>query len=502
MTTNIANINLDETSPLTRKIGYFLGPLLFLLTLFVESPEGMDTNAWHVCGLAMWMGTWWVTEAMALPVSSLLPLVILPLFTDISFKGAATPYASSIIFLLLGGFILSIAMEKWNLHMRIGLGILRMMGRGPKSILGGMMIATAFMGMWISNTACAIMMLPMAISMALLFCGGDSECDQTSNPFAKAMILGVAYAAVVGGLSTFVGTPTNAVLIGHMSKTYGFEFSLADWMTFGIPLGLTLLFIVWGLLTFIFLRKHEIEGDVKSMVRNAYSNLGAMRREEKTVALVFFTAASLWAGSSYIEKSLNIQIDDAAIAVFAALLMFVIPTNKKFDQFALTWKDTSKLPWGILVFFGGSLCISDALTASGVTQWLSVKLNMLEGLNIVLIIGVVIILLIIVSEMMSNVATITAFLPILSAMAAAMQVNPLLVLIPATLAASCGFMLPGASAPNAFAYGTGYIKIKDMVRTGFILDMLAGLLVLGFTFTVISWVFGIEPGVMPDWALK
>jgi sodium-dependent dicarboxylate transporter 2/3/5 len=500
--TTIPNTIADETSPTTRKVGYFLGPLLFVFTLFSGAPEGMDANAWRVCGLAMWMGTWWVTEAMPLPVSSLLPLVLLPIFTDISFKNTASPYSSGIIFLLLGGFMLSIAMEKWNLHMRTGLGILRIMGRGPKSILGGMMLATAFMGMWISNTACAIMMLPMAISIALLFCGKEKGCETDNNPFAKAMILGVAYASVVGGLSTFVGTPTNAILIGFMSKTYGFEFSLADWMSFGVPLALIILFMVWGLITFIFLRHHKIEGDVRDMVKTAYTNLGPMRREEKIVAAIFATTATLWAGSSHLENLLQINIDDAAIAIFAALLLFTVPTTAKFDQFALTWKDTSKLPWGILVFFGGSLCISDALTASGVTQWLSIKLGMLEGLNIVIIVAVVIVLLIAVSEMMSNVATVTAFLPILSAMAVAMGVNPLIVLIPATLAASCGFMLPGASAPNAFAYGTGYLKIKDMVRTGFMLDLIAGLIVLLFTFTFISWIFGIDPHIVPEWAIK
>jgi sodium-dependent dicarboxylate transporter 2/3/5 len=487
----------DETSPLTRKIGYFLGPLLFLLTYVLPAPEPMSAAAWHTCGIALWMASWWITEAMPLPVTSLLPIVLLPLFAGLPFKQVLTPYAGSIIFLFLGGFLLSIAMEKWNLHVRIGLGILKLVGVGAKSILAGLMVATAFMGMWMSNTATTIMMLPMALSIAQLL-----KREGGNNHFAKAAVLGVAYGAVIGGLGTFVGTPTNAILQGHMSKHYGYEFSLADWMSFGVPLLLVLLALAWLLLCARFMRGADLVDNVRALVHESFSKLGRMQPPERVVMAVFALVASLWAFSGFIEGALGISLDDAAISIFGAMLLFTIPVNRKLDQFALSWKDTQKLPWGILIFFGGSLSVSDALTATGVTQWLSGELSGLSGMSLLVIVSVVVVLLVVVSEMMSNVATITAFLPILSAMAAAMGINPLLILVPATLAASCAFMLPGASAPNAMAYGTGELKISDMVKTGLILDIVCALAIVACTFTLVTLAFGIEPGVVPQWAIS
>ncbi|MFO0389714.1 MAG: SLC13 family permease [Alphaproteobacteria bacterium] len=492
----------EETSPITRKLGYFIGPCFFLMTFVFGAPDGMELPAWHVCGLALWMACWWITEAMPLPVTSLLPIIMLPLFQITPLKDALAPFASPIIFLFLGGFMLSTAMEKWNLHLRIGLGIISKIGTGSKSILAGIMIATAFMGMWISNTATTIMMLPMAVSMAMLLTRRQDGSDTPigNNLLAKAMILGVAYSAIIGGLGTFVGTPTNAILQGHMAKTYNHSFSLADWMSFGVPLLLFLLVCTWSLLSFFFLRKAYISPDVRGVVRNAYEKLGPMCREEKIVLFVFATVASLWIGGRFIGESLGLKIDDAVIAIIGAMLLFLVPIDKSMDTFALTWKDTARIPWGILIFFGGSLCVSDALTTTGVTSWLSTQLSVMHGFNIILIVLIMVILLIVVSEMMSNVATITAFLPILSAMAAAMNINPLIILVPATLAASCGFMLPGASAPNALAYGTGYLKIRDMIRTGLIMDSIAAIVITMCTFTLIAWAFGIDFTSVPEWA--
>jgi sodium-dependent dicarboxylate transporter 2/3/5 len=492
----------EETSPITRKLGYFVGPCFFLMTFVFGAPAGMELPAWHVCGLALWMACWWITEAMPLPVTSLLPIIMLPVFKIVPLKDALIPFANPIIFLFLGGFMLSTAMEKWNLHLRIGLGVISKIGTGGKSILGGLMIATAFMGMWISNTATTIMMLPMAVSMAMLLTRKPDGTDTPmgNNLLAKAMILGVAYSAIIGGLGTFVGTPTNAILQGHMSKTYGYSFSLADWMSFGVPLLLFLLACTWGLLTFFFVRKAYISPDVKSLVQNAYAKLGPMCREEKIVLLVFATVASLWIGGRMIGDALGLKIDDAVVGIIGAMMLFLIPTDKSMEKFALTWKDTARIPWGILIFFGGSLAVSDALTSTGVTSWLSIQLEAMQGLNILFIVLIVVLLLIFVSEMMSNIATITAFLPILSAMAAAMNINPLIILVPATLAASCGFMLPGASAPNALAYGTGHLKIRDMIRTGVIMDSISALVITVCTFTLITWAFGIDFSSVPEWA--
>jgi len=488
----------DETSATTKKIGYALGPLLFLMTLFIAPPDAMAPAAWKVCGLAMWMATWWITEAMPLPVTSLLPIIILPVFGIAPLKETIAPYASPIIFLFLGGFIISVAMEKWNLHLRIGLGILKLVGVGPKSVLGGLMVATCFMGMWLSNTATTIMMMPMALSMSLLL----SKNAEKNNNLTKAMVFAVAYSGIIGGLATFVGTPTNAILQGFMAKTYNHSFSLADWMMFGLPLALFLLAAAWCVIAWRYGRHAETVSDVQSTVRESYKKLGPMRREEKITLFVFILVASLWVTSKIFKKSLGIDLDDATVAIFGAVLLFLIPSDKSFNRFTLEWKDTHKLPWGILIFFGGSLAVSDVMTNVGVTAWLSGELSLLHGLNIVFVVIIVTLLLIVVSEMMSNVATITAFLPILAAMADAMQINPILILVPATLAASCAFMLPGASAPNAIAFGTGHLKVKDMIKTGLTLNILSSVAIVLFTFTLISYAFGVDLSQMPDWASR
>jgi len=492
----------DDASASLKKTGLVLGPLLFFMTFFVSPPEGMSIEAWRACGVGLWMATWWVTEAMPLPVSSLLPIVLLPLLGLIPLKEVVAPFSSPIIFLFLGGFVISLAMEKYDLHLRIGLNILKAVGFGGKTVLAGMMLSTAFMGMWISNTATTIMMMPMAISMALLLSKGKDgeEIPLGRNYFAKAMILGVAYGAVFGGLGTFVGAPVNAILQGHMNKQYGYDISLADWMAFGVPIALILLGMTWLLLCNTLMKKAYVVSNVQEMVGNSLSKLGRISREEKIVLCVFLLTATLWVFSSQIEALLGRQIDDAMIAIFGALLLFVIPTRKNFEQFPLEWKDMQKLPWGMLIFFGGALSIADALTDLGVTRWLSSELSALHGMSLIMVVLIITVIIIAVSEMMSNIATITAFLPIISALSAALNINPLLIAVPATLAASCAFMLPGASAPNAIAFGTGHLTVKDMVKNGFWLDIFSIAVILISTFTLVSWALGIDVNVRPDWA--
>ncbi len=500
MANNIAQ-PCDDTNALTKKIGYFLGPFLFLLTFYFTAPEGMNDHAWKVCGLALWMSCWWITEAMPLPVASMLPVIVLPTLNISPLKIVMIPYANPIVFLIFGGFVISLAMQKWNLHFRIGLNILKLIGHGEKSVLAGIMITTAFMGMWISNTATAIMMLPMAISMALLLSGRTHEDPDTNCPFAKAMVLGVVYSCVIGGLSSFIGAPTNAIMVGFISAHYDKALSLSDWMEFGVPIAVMLLAFTWVVLCYLFLRKGERRSDVRTIVTDAHKDLGVMSREEKVVSAVFAFTAILWVFSHPIQSYLGIHIEDSMIAVLGAFLMFLMPTTLKFNQFALNWKDTVKLPWGILVFFGGSMSLSTALTDSGVTIWLSEQLSLLSGLNIMLVVVVVTLLLIAVSELMNNVATITAFLPILAAMATAMHINPLIIMIPATLAASCAFMLPGASAPNALAYGTGHLRVADMIRSGLILNIISAITITLFTFTIVATVYHIDFNHVPDWAI-
>ena len=492
-----------ETNTGLRKFAYFLGPLLFLLTFVAGPPVGMSLQGWRVCGLAMWMALWWMTEAMPLSVTSLIPIVVLPIANILPMKTALSSFSNPIVFLFLGGFLLSLAMEKWNLHLRIGLGILRTVGHGGKSILAGLMLATAFLGMWISNTATVIMMLPMAVSISVLLSQpalDEGDTPRNKNMFAKAMVLGVAYSAVIGGLATFVGTPTNAVLQSYMVKQYNYSFSLSQWMMFGVPLSLVLLVLGWLLLVHRYVRHANVSDDVRDIVKTAFADLGPMVREEKLVLAVFIFVASLWIFSTPLEHIFGIVLDDAIIGILGGILLFIIPLDSSFSNFALRWRDTQKLPWGILIFFGGSLALSDALTDTGVINWLSLQMAVLHKLNIAIVVTIVMLMVIFMSELMSNIATVTAFTPIIAALAQAMGVNPLIILIPSTLAASTAFALPGASAPNALAYGTGYVKVRDMISTGFILNLISLAALLFFTFTLVSWSLGIDTHSLPAWA--
>ncbi len=497
-----SNTVSDEPAPWVQKMGLVLGPSLFIATLVFSPPEGLAPNAWLVCGLALWMACWWITEAVPLPVTSLLPVLVLPMMNVMPLKQATQGFSADIIFLFLGGFMLSIAMEKWRLHLRIGLGLLGIMGKDAKTILASLMLATGFMGMWISNTATTIMMMPMALSVALLVSKHLSaqSGEDARERFTKAIVLGIAYSPCLGGLSTFIGTPTNAVLEGFLSKTYDYTISLADWMSFGVPLSITLLVIAWIILRMTFLSRLQFEGDITGMLRKQYSDLGPMQTGERLTLMVFLTCLFLWKFGFLVENITGLALNDAAIAIFGALLLFTLPLDKKFSACVLSWKDTEKLPWGILIFFGGSLSISAALTETGVTDWMSAKLHVMHGVELVLVVALVIIALILVSEMMSNVATITAFLPILAALATGLEVNPLVVLIPATLAASCAFMMPGASAPNAIAYSTGYLKVPEMIRTGLWLNLFCAIIILIAAFTIIPELMGFDMNVLPEWA--
>lgn len=486
----------ESTLGLGRYAALAAGPLLATGIWLGAPMAGLSPQAWAVVGLAAWMITWWITEAMPLPVTSLLPIVFLPLMAGFSFRAATAEFANSIIFLFLGGFILSAAMQKWNLHRRIALKVLLLIGCGAKSVVLGMMLVTAFLALWISNTATMILMLPMAVSIVALLMGGGRE----RSGFARALILGIAYAAALGGIGTFVGTPTNAILLGFLESTYGTTLALSDWMMFGVPLVILLIGMAWCILTFFFLRDAPECPGGRQAVLAEYEALGPVCNGERVVLVVFALTVSLWLGSTALEQWLGIRIEDAAVAIVAALLLFLIPVNAKEQTFTLTWKDAERIPWGVLVFFGGSLSLSAALTSSGVTAWLSEELTLLQGVPLWLVTVSIVLLIIVVSELMSNVATITAFLPILSALAVSLNVHPLALMLPATLAASCGFMMPGASAANALAFSTGHFKVRDLLITGFWMDVAAAIAIMIACSTIAALALGFDPSAMPEWA--
>ncbi|WP_414660148.1 SLC13 family permease [Horticoccus sp. 23ND18S-11] len=488
--------NADQTSPVLKKIGMGVGAGLFLLTFLVPSPEGMSQPAWHVCGLALWMAVWWITEALPLPVTALLPLVVLPLMNIMPLRKASGGFAADIIFLFLGGFVLSIAIQKWRVHERLGLGLLRYAGWNLGSLLAGLLLVTAFMGMWMSNTATAMVMMPMAVSIAALISQGSAATPSST----KALVLAVAYAPCLGGLATFIGTPTNAVLEGYVAKTYGVNLSLAQWMAFGVPVALLLLGCCWLLLYFSLLRRAPAVPGLSRMMADEYRKIGRFTAGEVVTTAVFAFCVVGWVFSDTWSALIGAPIDDAVIAIVGALLLFITPLDRRLQTSVLTWKDAEKLPWGILIFFGGSLSLSAALTETGVTRWLSDALQIMHGVPVWLVVVGVVVIITAVSEMMSNSATITAFLPILAGLAGGLGVHPFLVMIPATLAASCAFMMPGASPNNAIAFSTGTLSVGDMVRQGLRLNLVCAAVIVLAAFYLIPAIKDFDPLTPPAWA--
>jgi sodium-dependent dicarboxylate transporter 2/3/5 len=484
--------------PWGRIAAIVLGPLATILMIVTTPPEGLSSEGWSVMALAVWMGLWWMSEAMPLAVTSLLPVVIFPMFSIVPLAKATAPFASSIIYLFLGGFILSAAMQKWHLEKRFALKLLAMVGSRPSGLLAALMAVTCFMAMWVSNTATAIMMLPMALSVgALLSLRSDgTPWPLGTNPFTKALVMGIGFSAAIGGLGTFLGAPTNGILQAHLQKIYGYKLSLVDWMAFGVPVVVMIALLIWLFLSFCYMRGFRLRDDMQEVIGEELRKLGPMQRGEFMVSIIFFLAVGLWVFGAW----LGIRCEDAVVSLLAALLLFLVPIRLRPLEFSMQWSDAERIPWGVLIFFGGTLSLSSALTETGVTTWLSTKLDVLQSVPLVLIVVLIVTMMVFVSEFMSNVATVTAFLPILSALAEGLEINPLLILVPATMAASCGFMMPGASAANALSYSTGHLRIRDLTRAGAVADLVSIVVITVATFTLISWSLGIVPGELPQWA--
>jgi sodium-dependent dicarboxylate transporter 2/3/5 len=489
-----------DPAPMVKKVGLALGAGLFVLTFLLAPPAGMSQPAWHVCGLALGMAAWWITEAMPLPVTALLPLVVLPLMNIMPLRKVSSGFAADIIFLFLGGFVLSIAIQKWRVHERLGLGLLRFVGWSVPSLLAGLLLVTAFMGMWMSNTATAMVMMPMAVSIAALISRAMPASGTATPSSTKALVLAVAYAPCLGGLATFIGTPTNAVLEGYVHKTYGVNLSLADWMAFGVPLALLLLVCCWLLLYCSLLRHVPAVPELGRMMADEYRKIGRFTTGEIVTTSVFAACVLGWVFSDTWSALIGARVDDAVIALLGALLLFVTPLDRRFQRTALTWKDAEGLPWGILIFFGGSLSLSAALTETGVTAWLSGALQIIHDVPVWLVVLGVVVMITAVSEMMSNSATITAFLPILAGLAGGLEVHPFLIMIPATLAASCAFMMPGASPNNAIAFSTGSLTVGDMVRQGLRLNLVCAAVIVLAAFYLIPAIKDFDPRTPPAWA--
>ncbi len=455
------------------------GLLLFLIMVVSSPPEGLSAEGWYTAAIAVLMAVWWTTEVIPIPATAMLPLVLFPLFNISGISATAAPYANPMIFLFLGGFILAIGMQEWGLHRRIALNIIYVIGSKPRSIILGFMVSTAFMSMWVSNTAATMMMLPIALSVIQLTKNMEHNTHDTLqySHFAVALMLSIAYAANVGGLGTVIGTPTNALLIGFVQESYGVEITFLEWMYVGIPLvvlGMPLIYFSLTAVTFP-VRFKSLPGG-KEYIASEVEKLGGFTRGEIMVAAIFGFTAALWMTRPLIETWLP-GISDAGIAIFGALLLFLAPVNVRKGIFLLDWKAAGKLPWGILILFGGGLTLAGAIQRTGLAEWIGGYFTGLDFLPFVAVIFIVTGVVITFTNLASNSATAAAFLPVMGSVAIGMGEDPLQLAIPVAVAASCAFMFPVATPPNAIVYGSGVMTIPQMVKAGLWLNLLFTLLI-------------------------
>ena len=459
-----------DKAPLSQvaRTGLWLGPAWLLLTLIVPAPGGMPATAWHCVGLALLMATWWATEAIPIPATSLLPIVIVPML-GIEKLGATTAnYGDPIIFLFLGGFLLGIAMQRWNLHRRIALRVLLLVGAQPKNQIGGFMIATGFLSMWVSNTATSIMMLPIGLSVIGLQGRDLDEADK--ERYATSLLLAIAYAASIGGIATLIGTPPNALLAGYLAKNHGIDVGFAQWMAIGLPVSAGMMVIAWWWLTrggF----KFSPASDSTATLRSELARLGPLSPAERRVGIIFTAAAVAWIVRPALNDAGVTWLSDTAVALIAGITLFLMPSGTGRGTRLLDWDAAQKLPWGVLLLFGGGLALASVVKSSGLAEWIATQLSVFNALPLLLLVGIVVLVIIFLTEVTSNTATAAAFLPLLGALAVSLNIDPLLVTVPAAIAASCAFMMPVATPPNAIVFATGHMKIQSMIRAGLFLNV-------------------------------
>jgi len=461
------------------------GPAAFLLTVFVPSPAGFAGPAWLTLGLAAWMAIWWATEAVPLAVTALLPLLVVPLIGIAEPTRILTEYANSTIFLILGGFLIGLAMERWQLHKRIAYAIIAAVGNHPRQLVLGVMIATAFMSMWVSNTSTTLMMLPVASSIVALVATGGRE--QAAANFVTATLLGVAYAATIGGLGTLIGSPTNALVQGFMAKNFGYDLSFATWLSFGIPTVLVLLPLTWLILTRVAL-PFDLPADAlpRDAMRKALHALGPMTAAERRVAAVALATAILWISRPWLGQLPGLTgLTDTVISIAAGLALYLIPAGAGRGAALLDAEALRRVPWDVLILFGGGLALAAAIQASALSDALGIALRGIAHWPALPLTLVVVLMLVFWTEFNSNVATAATFLPVLAAMANGNPDQILVLIAPAAMAASAGFMLPVGTPPNAIVFGTGRISMRQMLRTGFWIDLTAVIVITAVTGVVL-----------------
>lgn len=523
---------LEEAVPRNQLIrsvvGTFVG-LAAAVLVYLVMPADLEHNARLTAAVAVLLGIWWMSECIPIPATALVPLIAFPVLGDgVSVDDVGAEYGNNIIFLFMGGFLIALAMQRWNLHRRIALLTVRAMGTRSTRVVAGFMIATGFLSMWVSNTATAVMMLPIGVSVLMLASemssegggsgrgdggsgrgdGGDGEnsmpsMDASADPnsddvkravirsnFGTALMLGIAYAASVGSLATIIGTPPNTLLAGYLETEFDIVLGFGRWMLVGLPLAVVMLFFTWFLLTKVLFRPElkEIPGG-RELFSNELKALGKTSSGERRVLMVFIAAAVSWVAVPLVWE--DPPVSDAGIALIAGLLLFLLPSGTARGVRLLTWQAALDLPWGVLLLFGGGLALSAQFSASGLTEWIGQEAQSLDALPIVVLVIVAAGGILLLTELTSNTATAATFLPVAGGVAMGLGVDPMLLAVPVALAATCAFMLPVATPPNAIAYGSGYVTIGQMIRGGIWLNLVGLVAITAVTMTLLVWVFGL-----------
>ena len=476
--------------------------MLFTFTLLFFKPEGLSPEGIAVLATTLWVAVWWILEVVPIAVTAMLPIILFPITGAMELSTTTAAFGHKYVFLYIGGFTLAIAIEKWNLHKRIALTVINLIGTSVSKIILGFMVATAFLSMWISNTATTVMMLPIGMAIILQLKDNPETKEDENEIFGKALMLAIAYSASIGGIATLIGTPPNLIFAGILEEQYNIEMTFSKWIIYGLPISILLLFICWKYLTnfaFKFTQKDFPGG--KAEIKRLLKNLGKVSYEEKTVLIVFCATAFLWITREFLFSQLIPAIDDTIIAMASATILFILPTKNRTDKKIINWESAVKLPWGILLLFGGGLALAEGFKTSGLAEWIGTQITQFENLPLLALLFVLVLAVNFLTEITSNLATTAMLLPVIAPIALVLDVHPFTLMVGITIAASCAFMLPVATPPNAIVFGSGYLKIPDMMRTGILMNVISVILITLITYYILPLLWDFDPNVFPE-ALK
>lgn len=472
-----------NSSSTLRRTGFFLGPALFLLILLFVDADLIAPGATTVMAVGVFMITWWITEAVPNPVAALLPLILFPALGVMSMSESAAPFANPAIFLFMGGFLIALALEKHKLHERIAINLIRITGTSGNGIILGFTLSSGLISMWISNTATALMMLPIGVSVIQLLRRKDSpageDLSKGEKNFALGLMLSIGYAASLGGMATIIGTPPNVVFAGFAKEFYNQDISFFRWMIIGVPLSLITLFACYWMITRLLFPNNlsKVEGS-EALIADKLAELGPMRKEEKLTLMVFGLTSFFWIFQQGLNSLFGAEIfNDTNIGVTGGVLMFLVPIDFRKGEFLISWDDTRRLPWGILILFGGGICLAKGMESTGIIKGIGDSIAGLEGIAIWQMMLLLTLTSVVLTEFMSNVALVTIFVPVVFGISKGLNFDPYILALPVTFAASCAFMFPISTPPNAIVFSSGHIQMKDMIKGGIVLDVLCMIII-------------------------